>query len=276
VRTSLLLSLALAGLGSASARAQRPVPHGRVQAFTLADSTWHRPRRVWVYTPPGYDAARPAPYPLVVAFDGEEYLDTMPLPATLDSLIAAGAAPAMVALLIDDGEGAIRTRELGNARGMVELLAGQLLPWVRKGWHVTTDPQRVIVTGSSAGGLGAAYVAVERPDLFGNVWAQSPALWRGAEGSNTAPYEWLTTEVRARPPRGVRFVIDVGALEDHPTLGGRGPNFIGAVRGFNDALRAAGAAVTYTEVTAGNHAPQWWAPRLGWGIATITAGWQGR
>ena len=156
---------------------------------------------------------------------------------------------------------------------MVEFLGTQLLPWVRRGWHATGDPHQVIVTGSSAGGLGAAFVAFARPDLFGNVWSQSGAFWRGAEGSNTAPWEWLTQQVAASPRKDVRFVLDVGELEDHPTLGGSGPNFRDAHRRFRDALKAKGYDVTSTEVPGGNHAPQWWRLRLPVGIVVLSAGW---
>lgn len=266
--------LLLASLAPAVDAQQSPAAAGRLEAAVLQDSTFRRPRRVWVYTPPGYDAHRAAPYPLMLAFDGAEYLDTMPLPCVLDSLLAAHRAPAFVAVLVDDSGGPVRIADLGNSRRMVDFLSGQLVPWVRRGWNVTRDPHRVIVTGSSAGGLAAAYVAFARPDLFGNVWSQSGAFWRGAEASNGAPWEWLTQQVAAAPRKDVRFCLDVGELEDHRTLGGTGPNFRDAVRRFREALTAKGYTVTYTEVPGGNHAPQWWGPRLPTGIVTLSAGWR--
>ena len=254
--------------------ARHDVPAGRLASFVVHDSSYMRDRQVWVYTPPAYDAHRADPYPLLVAFDGDEYRDTMPLPGTLDTLLAGGKAPAFVALLVDDGDGPARIADLGNSRRMADFLGNQLVPWVRKGWHVTTDPHRVIVTGSSAGGLGAAYVAFERPDLFGNVWSQSGAFWRGAEASNEPPYEWLTAQIVRSPRRDIRFVLDVGEMEIHPTLGGSGPNFRDANRRFRDALRQKGYAVTYAEVPGGNHAPQWWRLRLGEGIETLSEIWE--
>jgi enterochelin esterase family protein len=249
------------------------VPAGKVEAHTVFDSSYGRPRKVWVYTPPGYEMRATGDYPLIVAFDGAEYRDTMPLPAVLDSLLAARKAPAFVAVLIDNGEGPTRIADLGNAKRMADFLSRQLVPWVRNGWRVTSDAHRVIVTGSSAGGLASAYVSLVHPELFGNVWSQSGAFWRGAEASNSAPYEWLTAQVAAWPRKPVRFVLDVGALEDHPTLGGSGPNFLQANRRFRDALKAKGYDLTYTEVPGGNHAPQWWAPRLGEGIVLLSADW---
>jgi enterochelin esterase-like enzyme len=249
------------------------IPAGRLEEHVMFDSSYQRERRIWIYTPPRYDPQSADPYPLIVAFDGNDYRDTMPLPMVLDTLLAAGQAPAFVAVLIDDSASGIRIADLGNAARMPAFLGRQLMPWVRRGWRVTTDPHRVIITGSSAGGLGASYAAFTRPDLFGNVWSQSGAFWRGAEGSNGPPWEWLTTQVRAAPKQDVRFVLDVGENEDHPTLNGAGPNFRDASRRFHNALVARGYTVTYTEVPGGNHAPQWWRVRLPEGIVAISSTW---
>lgn len=279
---ALITSIALcAAASSAAAQRQasrlvdpRPsVAAGALTEYEIVDSSYERRRRVWIYTPPRYDARRAAAYPLIVAFDGDEYRDTMPLPMVLDTLLAAKRAPAFVAVLIDDASSATRIADLGNSARMVAFLGKQLMPWVRGKWHVTTDPRRVIVTGSSAGGLGSAYVAFMRPDLFGNVWSQSGAFWRGAEASNDAPYEWLTEQVRRSSKKDVRFCLDVGELEDHPTLGGSGPNFREASRRFRDALEAKGYDVTYTEVPGGNHGQRWWRPRLAEGIVALTRDW---
>ncbi len=151
----------------------------RVDAYQLFDSSYQRPRSVWVYTPPGYNPHASDPYPLIIAFDGHDYLDDMPLPTILDSLFNSGSAPRFVGVLIDDGEDGVRIADLGNASKMSDFMANQLVPWIRRGWRVTTNPHRVIVTGSSAGGLGAAYIAFMHPELFGNVWSQSGAFWRG-------------------------------------------------------------------------------------------------
>lgn len=246
-----------------------PASAKRLVHETIFDSAYRRQRDIWIYTPPGYDPKASTPYPLIVAFDGFEYRDTMPLPFILDTLLATKAAPAAVAVLIDDGESATRIADLGNAHRMVEFLSRQLLPYVRSRWRVATDPRRVIVTGSSAGGLGAAYVALEKPELFGNVLSQSGAFWRGAEASNDAPYEWLTTRVAAKPRQTIRFYMDVGEYEDHATLGGSGPNFLAANRRFRDALLAKGYRVTYAEIPQGQHAPQYWMKTLPAGIVEL-------
>jgi len=275
--------LALLG-NAATAQSYKPIPlridpraassAARLQMVTLFDSVYRRPRRIWIHTPKGYDAKAATAYPLVLAFDGAEYRDTMPLPFILDTLLATGKAPAFVGVLVDNDESSVRIGDLGNASKMVTFLERQLIPYVRARWHITTDPRRVIITGSSAGGLAAAFVALERPALFGNVLSQSGAFWRGAEASNSAPYEWLTGEVARRPKGDIRFFLDVGELEDHATLGGSGPNFRDANRRFRDALRAKGYAVDYTEIPGAQHAPQYWMTRLPVGLVALSGAWR--
>ena len=97
---------------------------------------------------------------------------------------------------------------------------------------------------------------------------------RGADGSNTAPWEWLTHHAEELPRSDVRFYLDVGEMEDHPVLGGSGPNFRDANRRLRDVLQGKGYDVTYTEVPGGQHAPRWWSVRLPVGIAALSAGWQ--
>ena len=78
-----------------------PIAARRLAAHTVFDSTYRRQRRIWVYTPADYDAKTTA-YPLIVAFDGANYRDTMPLPWILDTLRAVRKAPAAFAHRGDD------------------------------------------------------------------------------------------------------------------------------------------------------------------------------
>ncbi len=261
-----LLALVLSQCGLAPPP-DRPPLEPRLETVTIHDSAYGRPRTFWVALPSGYDPRARTPYPLVIAFDGRDYLDTMNLPRVLDSLHAAGRTRGVVAVLIDDGDGALRIADLGNAPRLLRTIADQVLPLVRARWRVSRDPADVVATGSSAGGLAAAYLALERPDLVGNVFAQSGAFWRGADASNAPPYEWLTARARQRPRRRIRFVLEVGDQESRRVLGGQGPVFLDATRRFRDALVTKGYDVRYTEVPGGVHAPATWRPRLGAGLA---------
>ncbi len=249
------------------------VAAGNVQGWMLSTKTYGR-RRVWVYTPAGYDRGRKVPYDLVVCFDGSAYLESgdIPLPIILDNLGAAGKLPPMVALLIDNGSGAARVSELANSARFADLVGNEILPWLHSGWNVTSDPQRVIVTGFSAGGLGATYVAFQRSDLFGNVLAQSGAFWRGNEGRNDPPYEWLTEQFKKSPKLPLRLYLEVGARETAQAMG-TGPPFIDANRRLRKVLNAKGYALFYKEVPRADHQPGHWKLEVANGLLWLVAGW---
>jgi enterochelin esterase family protein len=237
------------------------VAAGRVEELSVPSGRVGNARRVWIYTPPRYAPDPAAPYGLLAVFDGREYVEDIQLPKILDGLLAAGKTPPLVAVFIDNATGTARLEDLANRARFAAFLGDELLPWVRSRWNVTRDPRRAIVAGSSAGGLAAAYVAWKRPDLFGNVLSQSGAFWRGNEGSNDPPYEWLTSQYAAAPKRDIRFVLEVGALESQGALGGAAPSILEANRRLRDALRKKGYDVTYAEVPNGRHTQESW--RLG-------------
>ncbi len=242
---------------------------GQVEEYRISSKLYRRERRVWVYTPPGYSANSDAICDLLIAFDGGEYLEEIPLPQILDTLLARREAGPFVAILIDNASSAERLADLANRARFADFLADEVLAWVRQRWAVTRDPHRTIVTGSSAGGLAAAYVAFHRPDLFGNVLSQSGAFWRGNEGSNGAPYEWLASQFAASPKRDIRFVLEVGSLESAGALGGSAPSILSANRRLRDVLQAKGYPLTYAEVPDGGHAPEFWRKRLPDAIVTL-------
>jgi len=253
--------------------AKAGVAAGKVEEFQLDNETYGKPRRIWVYTPAGYDAKRGAPYDLLVAFDGEEYVgEDIPLPTILNNLIEAGKSTAMVAVLIDNASGPARLADLANSARFADFLGNEVVPWVRKNYNVTHEAQRTIVTGSSAGGLGSAYVAYKRPDLFGNVLAQSGAFWRGNEASNDAPYEWLTAQYKASARLPVKFYLEVGAMETHRAVG-IGPVFIEANRRLRDVLKQKGYTVSYAEVPGAQHEPGHWRNHLADGLLWLTQDW---
>lgn len=241
---------------------------GRVDTRTFTSRKGEQ-RKIWVYTPPGFAATRKPAYDLLIAFDGDMQTEDIQLPAVLDHLQNTKAAASLIAVMIDNS--ANRIGELANNKRFADLVASEIVPWIRQHWNVTQDPQRTIVTGASAGGLAAANVAFHRPDLFGNVIAQSGAFWRGNEGS-TSEWEWLTRQVAQSAKKPVRFYLEVGAMEMKPVLG-TGPVFIEANRRFRDALNAKGYDVTYVEVPRANHSPEHWRAQIGPAIVAITAAW---
>jgi len=269
IRGRLAMVAALLVVPAAPAAGQTAtVASGTVDEFTVPSKVYPPARHGWVYTPVGYPKSCGAGCNLVLAFDGALYLGIMSLPTTLDSLTAARRTPPTVAILFNN-EGPRRLDDLANHETFASFIADELIPWVRSKYAVTRDPSRAIITGSSAGGLAAAYIAFKRPDLFGNVLSQSGAFWRGNEGSNTAPYEWVTSQYSASAKKELRFVLDVGALETTGAMGGAAPSLVAANRKLRDALVARQYRVEYFEVPGGTHSPEAWRLRLPTGIAAL-------
>jgi enterochelin esterase-like enzyme len=94
----------------------------------------------------------------------------------LDNLLADNRTPPLVAVLFDSPDD-VRS-ELGNSPIIAEFVAQELLPWVRRHYHIIANPAHTIVGGLSAGGCAAAYMGLRHPELFGNVLSQSGAFWQ--------------------------------------------------------------------------------------------------
>jgi enterochelin esterase family protein len=242
----------------ASAFAQAAVDTSRVQKVNFLKPLFGRERNVWVAVPKaGAQGAN-----LLVAFDGPDFMNAIPLPAILDSMTAAGEIPPTVAVLIDNGTGPTRIEDLGNRTMFANWVCDQLIPWMRSRYQLTNDPHRTTALGSSAGGLAAAFIALRRPEVVGNAVSLSGAFWRNGEAKASPPWEWLTDLVASGPKKDARIVLDVGERETVRTLGGQGPSILDANRRFRDALKRRGYAYTYREAPGGYHAPESWAQRL--------------
>ena len=263
----LLVLTAVALFTARAATAQ----HSSVAEHTVASRLLQRDRRIWVYTPANYPSVCTPDCDFLLAFDGADYQRDIPLPAMLDSLIAAKKVRPTVAVLVDNGESAARLSDLANRKQFVSFVGDELVPWTRQHFKVSHDPHRAIITGSSAGGLAALYIALERSEVFGNVLSQSAALWRGPEASNAAPYEWLTKQYAAAPRKDVRIFLDVGALETRGALGGAAPSILDANRRLRDVLVAKGYHAEFTEVPGGQHSPESWRLRLPIGLVALQA-----
>ena len=253
-----------------STRIRRFLNLGRVDEYRMISARSRGPRRLWVYTPPGYSRRDSAANDLLLVFDGGVYLQDIPLPAILDSLTAAKRIHPTVAVMLDDSSQAARLADLANHESFAGFIAGELIPWVRAGWNVTRDPHRTTIAGTSAGGLASAFIALRHPEVFGNVLSQSGAFWRGAEGSNSAPFEWVTTQYASAPRRDIRLFLDVGSTESVGAMGGTAPSILDANRRLRDVLLAKGYPMTYTEVEGGHHAPDSWRPRMPVGLVTLS------
>ena len=238
------------------------VAAGAVAQHLFKSTILGNERAIWVYTPPGYDAKTRGGYPLLVLFDGFSYQNWIPAPVVLDNLIHAEKISPMVAVLIGNARNT-RSSELGYNAAFVEFLSQEVLPWVHGHGNVTRDPQKSIIGGYSFGGVAAAFVALRRPDMFGNVLSQSGAFWRGKDKDVT--WEWLVGQYEAAPKLPLRFFLEAGLLED---VSRDGPTPLAANRRLVTVLKHKGYAVTYQEV-GGTHEPVHWHGEFAEGLLAL-------
>lgn len=215
-------------------------------------------RDVTVYLPPGYEAADD--YPVVVMPDAEFILQCGRMDEVIDSAIAQGVIPPLVAVFFSNVTIASRMVELSCNPALPDALADELLPWVRANYSVTEDPARTVIGGQSYGGLSSAWIPFRRPDAFGAAFIVSPSFWFAppdagqlAEG---VPGGWLTQQYVAADLKPIGMFISVGAQESTPFPYGpaSGQSMVDLARHFRDAVTAKGYEVVgYREFPGGHN-----------------------
>jgi enterochelin esterase-like enzyme len=227
-------------------------PKGVVEQKKLRSEIQNNERTVWVYTPHGF-AATAERYPLLVIFDGEDHLKTIPLAVILDNLIAKKAIPPMVAIMLD-APGFSRFTDLPCSAPFSDFVAREAVPWRRDNYHATCESARTVVAGQSFGGLAATYAALRHPEVFGNVLSQSGSFWWSPDEDQES--EWLARQFVASPKLPVRFFVEVGLMEIGPTPHD-GPSQVVVSRHMRDVLAARGYAVSYHEFNGGHSYLNW-------------------
>lgn len=235
------------------------IAHGTVRIERFTSAILENERRVWIYTPPDYNTDH-EPYNLLLIFDGWASTGIIPTPVILDNLYAAGLLPPMVAVIPDSLSNEVRSKELMLHEPFVDFLVQELLPWVHERYHVTSDPTRPIISGSSAGGLTAALAALRKPELFGNVLSQSGAFWKGKDQEE---FEWLARQYALNPRVPVRFYLEAGLLET-----GSHADLLASNRHLRNVLEAKGNEVIYTEFN-GGHTYLHWRGSLAQGLLAL-------
>ena len=236
------------------------VARGRIDVHPFESALLGNERRVFVYTPPGYDETRE--YPLLVQLDGGAAVELLRAPTVLDNLIAERRIEPLIAVMPDSLDDETRLRELRHHRPFVDFLTDELLPWARGRYAI--GPGRATISGLSAGGQAAVFAAFERPDVFEAALSQSGSFWWAPDGEEP---ELLARMVLEHEPADLRFWLDVGILEN--VARGSSPSLLASNRHLRNLLRARGFEVHYREF-AGGHDFLTWPETLAEGLIALT------
>jgi iron(III)-enterobactin esterase len=172
-------------------------------------------RRVEVYVPQQYEPGTEAPF--IVGADGPDRM----LFTALDSLIAQGRVPAMVAISIGNGGGDAQ----GSQRGLeYDTMSGQYAEWVETevlplveakcGVKLTKDPDGRAAMGCSSGAACAMIMAWYRPDLYHRVLSYSGTYvnqqWPHNPETPGGAWEFHRTLIPASEVKPIRIWMHVG------------------------------------------------------------------
>lgn len=231
-------------------------PHGEVTEHVIEDEhlITSGARTVHLYRPPVEE-----PVPLVVVFDGQDYLNRAMLPTIVDNLIAERRIRPIALAMVEHGDQA-RVVEYACNEATVAFVARRVVPLARERLHLV-DPAgqpggvgAYGVLGASMGGLISLYTALRLPRIFGHVLSQSGAFsWGEPE---LVPM--IVDYAQQRRETGLNIWMDVGRFE-----------FLAdSNRRMRDALTSAGYHVTYQEYS-GGHNYTCWRDEVAMGLQTL-------
>lgn len=225
------------------AEKRNKIPHGIVTRFVIPTEfmAFGSRRTVHLYHPP---VERPVP--LVVIWDGQDYLHRVHLNLMVDNLIADQQIQPLALAFVHNGGAAARSIEYACNDSTLIFLINKVFPLAREHLNlidIKTAPGAYGVAGASMGGLMALYTGARLPHVFGKVLSQSGAFCLGS--MDTVVFDLLKKYHR----RPLKIWMDVG-LYDLPSL-------LACNRRIQNTLVTAGYPLVYREYHAGHNYPAW-------------------
>ncbi|MFT3819381.1 MAG: enterochelin esterase [Rubrivivax sp.] len=238
-----------------------PARRGTLESIDWRSQRLGNQRRVSVYTPAG--AAPAGGWPLLLLFDGPDWLAKVDLPAVLDRAFAAGMLAPMLAVLVGNASPEARGTELPCNPEFADAIALELMPALAQRHAISADPARSTIGGASYGGLAASWIALRHPQRFGRVLSLSGSYWWApnhlmgmAPPLHQSPEDqWLTRHVAESERVPVRLYLAAGRLER--TRPGDGVGILDANRNLRNVLRAKGYRVQHHEFDGGHDWLAW-------------------
>jgi enterochelin esterase family protein len=211
------------------------VTHHIVNTWILADDGQ---REVYLYRSPAKE-----PVPLLIVYDGVDYLERAKLNIIVDNLIHEKRIQPIAMAFLQNG-GDRRGVEYACSDATVMWLDNVILPLARKHLRlldVETHRGAYGALGASFGGLMSVYTGLRMPEIFGKVISQSGVF--ESEGRNFAAVDLI----RAGQSRDVKIWMDVGRFD----------SLLDDNRRMQPILHENGYDVTYREFSGGHNYTCW-------------------
>ena len=182
------------------------IPVGALTSHRV-ETRWLRDdyeREIFFYRPPVNE-----PVPLLVVYDGQDYLQRGKLATMVDNLIADGRIQPIAVAFLPNG-GRWRSVEYACSDGTLLWLDQVILPLAQEKLNlidVHKQPGAFGVLGASLGGTMSLYTGLRMPDVFGKVLTQSGAFM--IESRDFA----IVDLVRHGQAQDIEIWMDVGGLD---------------------------------------------------------------
>ena len=262
----------------------KDVPHGEVRErryFSKTTQTW---RRIFVYTPPDYDADAAARFPvLYLQHGGGEDERGWPVQGhmadIMDNLIAGGKAKSMIVVMEKGyarkpGDPPNPTRPPSGGGSMPpdfsrmfsaleEVFINDLIPFIDKTYRTKPGREDRAMAGLSMGGMQTYTIGLKHLDKF--AWLGGFSGGGGGFGGGTfdakTAHGGVMADAAAFNEKVRLLYLSIGTDE--------GERFYNSIKGYRDALEAAGVKTAYFESPGTKHEWHTWrrslhdfAPRL--------------
>ena len=179
------------------------VPHGKVSAVWYQSHTLGAQRRMYVYTPPGYESGKDK-YPVMYLLHGgggdeDGWINRGRANYILDNLIAAKQAVPMIVVITNGNPDAVAApldrplsatkKDVTGIGGMASLrfeqsLVRDVIPYIEKNYRVIADADHRAVTGFSMGGYQTQNITNTNPGMFNYIGVMSMGLFSSFRNSD--------------------------------------------------------------------------------------------
>lgn len=173
----------------------KDAPHGAISSkyyFSKVTNSW---RRLFVYTPPGYDVNSKVKYPVVyIQHGGGEdetgWAEQGKTDIIIDNLIAESKAQPMIVVIAN---GNVSTGRGGySSEGMAAFkkeMTQNIVPFIDENYRTLTDPKNRAICGLSMGGGQSFYIGLESLDYFGSVGIFSSGIFGGIRNPSGSKFD---------------------------------------------------------------------------------------
>jgi enterochelin esterase-like enzyme len=219
------------------------IPHGVVKSYAVSTDylITGKQRTIHLYQPQVHE-----PVPLMVVWDGQDYLRRAHLNVIVDNLIAQGRIHPIALAMVNNGGQKSRHVEYSCNDATLGFIMTELLPLATKELNlidIKKNPGAYGVAGASMGGLMALYTGVRLSHIFGNVLSQSGAFsWSGID---MVVFDLLEHGEK----RLLKIWMDIGIYDI--------PGLLDANRNMQQLLSSRGYQADYREYNAGHNYPAW-------------------